>query len=115
MNHETVELVVGSIVTSEGARPFAMQLSTGTVELDVYDPQPAGPSLDDEQQRKIVSRLREGIDFPVQEFRLGEYLCGICGEWVQATKDQWSLYICLYCSLDRDSELWEYYQGDNAS
>jgi hypothetical protein len=109
------EFIVGSLVTPEGARPFAMHLPTGVVELNVYDPQAAVLELDAVQRRQIEERLRAVLEFPVQEIRLEEYRCGVCGEWVQATRAAWSLSICLSCSLDRDSELWEYYKGEDGS
>jgi hypothetical protein len=105
------EVLVGSLVTPEGVHPFILHLPGGKIELNVYNPLPGLPPLDDVRRRQAEESLHAGIDFPLLDVRWGEYLCGVCGEWRAATPGEWSLSICLYCSLDRDSDLWDFYDG----
>jgi hypothetical protein len=100
---------VGSLVTPQGARPFRLDIPADRLQLDEYDPQPAVADLTSSQTTHLEGTVRRLAGMPIDQVRFGVYFCGVCGEWVAATKTAWSLYICLSCSLDRDSELWEFY------
>ena len=100
---------MGSLVTPQGARPFRLDIPGERLLLDEYDPQPAVFELTASQAAHLEGTVRRLAGIPIDEVRFGVYFCGVCGEWVAATKSAWSLSICLSCSLDRDSELWEIY------
>jgi len=102
-------VLVGSLVTPQGARPFRLDMPAERLQLDEYEPQPAVAGLAGNQAAFLERTIRRLAGIPIDEVRLGVYFCNVCGEWVAATKSAWSLSICLSCSLDRDSELWEFY------
>jgi hypothetical protein len=106
---QPLRVITGSLVTEEAAHPFILYFTDGSLLLDEYEPQAALPNLSEAERTRLENLLRGRLDFPIQEIRFGEYRCTVCGEWVPALRSQWSLSICLSCSLDRDSELWELY------
>ena len=105
-----LDLIVGSLVTPGGVRPFMVYLPGGPLTLDEYEPQAVRPELTDAQSHALQISVREMSGFPIAEVRFGEYLCRECQQWVDATHAQWSLTMCLSCSLERGTELREHYE-----
>lgn len=124
------DCVVGSIVPSPV--PFVYDRSTGTLILGEQvgggpDRLPS-PEEAEAVAAAVAEALRRGgsstgaaaerslpsdgaaqgpsATMAVDAVRVGEYRCGVCGEWVPVTPSRWSYGICLSCSLDRDSDRW---------
>lgn len=107
------EYIVGSIITEGGSRPFVMYTETGKFEVGTYTrPDAAQQTLSVIQQQRFIQLIAERAGLPFSQVRLGQYRCSECGEWVEATPKQWSISVCMSCSLDRASELYERYQEE---
>lgn len=100
----TEEPIVGSVVVRGRARPFAV-FASGEVRIGEHLPMAPGRVLIEEERERAERRVRDEVEGGAEEVRVGEYFCHSCGEWVAATRERWSLGICLSCSLDRGSEL----------
>jgi hypothetical protein len=98
-------------VFEERIIPFAYSLTTGEIAWHEYFPQREKTIPDLFNQPIIVNRLKAAIDLPVKEIRFGEYFCHECKQWVDAVQDLWSVTICMSCSLDRGTDLWERYNS----
>lgn len=105
------QLVVGTALFEERIIPFAYDPMTGEVAWHEYFPQREKTIPDLFNQPIIVARLKAAIDLPVKEIRFGEYFCHECKQWVDAIHGLWSVTICMSCSLDRGTELWERYNS----
>jgi hypothetical protein len=92
--------VLGSVVVGGRARAFVYESETGALKLDEFAPGPTAPSLDVQALTLLAARAG-----PLQAVRVGEYFCDTCAHWKSATKEQWSVGLCLSCSLDRASDL----------
>ena len=101
--------IVGTLVLGVATQPFVFDAATNEVQLDVYAPAKAGASVTavPENFAELLSTL---LGFRVDAVRLGEYYCADCRNWLPADKNCWSITICLSCSLDRGTELAEYYE-----
>ena len=98
--------IVGSVIVYGKVRPFVFHTETGVLGFDVYEPQ--SPQTQTEfDKEEIEIRVSHQSPFLFDEIRLGEYFCESCKSWFAANKNQWSFGICLYCSLDRGTELSE--------
>ena len=107
------EYIVGSIITESGPQPFVMYTETGKFDVGNYvKPDEAQQSLSVIQQQRFIQLIAERAGLPFAQVRLGQYRCSACGQWVEATPGQWSISVCMSCSLDRASELNERYQEE---
>jgi len=107
------EYIVGSIITASGPQPFVMHIETGKFTVGDYArPDEAQQRLSVIQQQRFVQLIAERTGASYAEVRLGQYHCSECRQWVEATPQQWSLSVCLSCSMDRASEMHERYQEE---
>ncbi len=107
------EHIVGSIITPSGPQPFVMHTKTGKFTVGDYArPDEAQQRLSVIQQQRFVQLIAERAGLSFAQVRLGLYLCSECGQWVEATPQQWSISVCMSCSLDRATELHERYQEE---
>ncbi len=105
------DYIVGSIITKGGPQPFVMNTRTAKLEVGNYTkPDETQQNLSVIQQQRFVQLIAERTGVSFAEVRLGQYHCSECGQWVEATPEQWSLSVCLSCSMDRASEMHERYQ-----
>ncbi len=110
------EYIVGSIITASGPQPFVMHTKTGKFTVGDYArPDEAQQHLSVIQQQRFAQLIAERTGASFAEVRLGQYHCSECGQWVEATPQQWSLSVCLSCSMDRASEMHERYQEQAAA
>lgn len=110
--HNAIEpkQVVGTLMTQGRLRPFVLHTQTGEFKLDVYiKTEMSQTALPAVVKRNLERRVLSHANFPVQEIRIGEFFCHECKHWIEATRDQWSVGICLSCSMDRASGLSDYY------
>jgi hypothetical protein len=103
--------IIGSIIAKEKVQPFVFNVENGELKLGVYE------SQSQESQRSfdkevIEIRISQQTPFAFDEIRFDEYFCESCKSWFGANTNQWSYGICLYCSLDRGSELAELYSRE---
>ena len=107
------EYIVGSIITESGPQPFVMHTETGKFTVGDYARQDeAQQRLSVIQQQRFVRLIAERAGLSFAQVRFGQYLCSECGQWVEATPQQWSISVCMSCSLDRATELHERYQEE---
>ena len=107
------DYIVGSIITKGGPQPFVMHTRTAKLEVGNYTkPDETQQNLSVIQQQRFVLLIAERTGVSFAEVRLGQYHCSECGQWVEATPEQWSLSVCLSCSMDRASEMHERYQEE---
>ncbi len=105
------EYIVGSIIFEGRPQPFVMNTRTAKLEVGTYTkPDETQQNLSVIQQQRFVLLIAERTGVSFAEVRLGQYHCSECGQWVEATPEQWSLSVCLSCSMDRASEMHERYQ-----
>ena len=105
-----LEYIVGSIIIEGKTQPFVMRTQTGKFEVGDYaKPDDAQQNLSVIQQQRFVQLIAERAGISYAQVRLGQYHCSECGQWVEATPQQWSISICMSCSLDRGTELHERY------
>ncbi len=105
------EYIVGSIIFEGRPQPFVMNTRTAKLEVGTYTkPDASQQNLSVIQQQRFVLLIAERTGVSFAEVRLGQYHCSECGQWVEATPEQWSLSVCLSCSMDRASEMHERYQ-----
>jgi hypothetical protein len=101
--------IVGTVIIGESLHPFVLDPATNTIRLDVYDPTPAGEVLVIAETDSVVETVSKLLGSAVNAVRPGEYYCSACRNWLPADRNCWSMSICMSCSLDRGSELAEYY------
>ncbi len=107
------DYIVGSIITEGRPQPFVMHTRTAKLEVGNYTkPDETQQNLSVIQQQRFVQLIAERAGVSFAEVRLGQYHCSECGQWVEATPQQWSLSVCLSCSMDRATELHERYQEE---
>jgi hypothetical protein len=97
--------IIGTIIKEGNSRAFAFDIENGTIEFDVFKPTWEKSCLNPIQQAEYLEAIRNLT--PFDEIRFDEYFCGVCKDWFDSTKQEWSVGICLSCSLDRGSELSE--------
>jgi hypothetical protein len=105
--------IVGSLSADDRTRPFVFFPAEDRILLDAYEPQARLAALDDVDAAALEARILALANAAGGRVRLGEYYCYVCHRWVPSTRDQWSVGICLSCSLDRGSELADYYRRRN--
>ena len=103
--------VVGSVITPSGTKPFTLDLETGDIELGSFvKPEAAQAAFSDFEKSGVRTYVVEHLDIEVNEVRVGEYLCYQCQRWIDVTRrGRWSISMCMSCSLDRASDLWDHY------
>jgi hypothetical protein len=102
--------VTGSVKTQGRIRPFVLDVTSGELRLDVCEPVPPpkpGEPRASIARNELERRIREGVGAPVEDIVVGQYFCDRCGKWAAANTQEWSLSICMSCSLDRATELSE--------
>ncbi len=110
-----LERVVGSVIIGDGPRPFVLHVQSGQFDLGSYArPDAAQQSLSVIQLQRFAQLVQERAGVGFAQVRIGDYFCTHCRQWVAATPEQWSLSMCLSCSMDRDSELAERYREQAA-
>lgn len=96
-----MSLVVGTVTCGGRHRPFLFDPTSGRLELDrslALD----GASGPLETAGLVLLASTVG---PFEAVRVGEFWCATCEHWRRANKAEWSVGLCLSCSLDRASEL----------
>jgi hypothetical protein len=110
----------GSVITEGKVRPFVLNLDSGELRLDVYEPEVGERMVEslglvtDAATRELEQIVRQAAGFPIDQVIIGKYFCERGGHWVNANKQEWSVWICLYCSLDQGTELCEYFAEEEA-
>ncbi len=105
------ERVIGTVVLDGAARPFVFQPRTGLLSLDDHAT-PATSQADLAARHPDLSpAIRAAVGTDVDEIRIGLFHCSDCRKWLDPAKNAWSVGICMSCSLDRGSELRDYYHG----
>ena len=57
------------------------------------------------EQERIIAKIKEHLDRPADEITLGHYFCAGCQRLVNLFDEQWSVSMCLSCSLDYGSKI----------
>ncbi|MBS1796038.1 MAG: hypothetical protein JSS81_19460 [Acidobacteria bacterium] len=104
--------VIGSIVENGRVRPFIFNPQTGELRLDENSHERNAP-LDSAEADELRGRIRGQLAAAPDEIRIGEYYCTVCRKWFEAAGELWSYGICLSCSLDRATEISEWYEKED--
>lgn len=98
-------IIVGSVRIESDIQPFSYSPEDNTLVLDKYEMNPLSAALSEEEKQKIRDKITGSIGCLPDEVRFGEYFCSECREWIELDGNQWSLGVCLSCSMDRDSDM----------
>lgn len=105
-----LERVVGSIIREGGPQPFVLDVKTGKLEVGKHArPDEAQGKLSIIHQQRFAQLVHERANVSYAQVRVGQYFCTRCGRWTEATPQQWSISVCMSCSLDRASDLADHY------
>ena len=77
--------------------------------MDVYAPQDGTTSVSEETKIEMERRVREAANYPDADVHIGKYFCTVCKNWLDATRQVWSYGTCLSCSLDRATEISDFF------
>lgn len=93
---------------SEGPKPFCYFPEDGRVEVGKFHGcGPKQATLPDDERRRVEEAVRRALGDSSLEVRVGEYHCRDCGKWIDLEKGQWSAGMCLSCSMDRASDIFD--------
>lgn len=103
------ESVIGTVVIDGAARPFVFQPRTGRLTLDDHATPAASQADLATRHPDLTAAIGTAVGKDVDEVRIGLFHCSDCRNWLDPATDAWSVGICMSCSLDRGSELRDYY------
>ncbi len=95
--------IVGSVIVGKKIRPFILDDDTNEIILDEYSWERHIPQ-NARGENYVIQKIQRTLSIPVENILLGRYFCENCKCWFNATDQEWSFGICLYCSLDRNYE-----------
>lgn len=99
--------IPGSIIAEHGIAPFLFDSESGELEIGCQTWERA-KAISEEQASFLRKKIMEkAASQNIIEIKFGEFYCDSCKSWCRATSGEWSLGMCLSCSMDRDSECYE--------
>ncbi len=93
-------VLVGTVVTASGARPFALDTPTGKVTLGCWrEPDTRQRQLGPAERGAIERQVRAELGSVVREVRIGRYRCPRCDRWVdvETAPESWQGETCSRC------------------
>ena len=106
----TAEEYVGTIISGTDTLPFIYEGVSETLRLGEHLAMKTASSVPLEMQEKICKTIWDAPGLCGSEVAFNRFFCSRCGQWADATTEQWSYTICMSCSLDRASEMAEYFR-----
>lgn len=103
------QILVGSLVTSDTVTPFIFDSTRNSLQLGEHAAKHTLAACSEPDMAELRQRIRELAGQPDADVRFNTYYCSCCGQWADATTQQWSYTICISCSLDRATEMAEFF------